>query len=116
MNTAPVLRFATATHVTTPSQPSGSTTSLDFVADQVAARLRDDPSFIDELVMRIHAQDIVNQVLAANMSGKRTNPFDAVYLCDLEPDVVPAAAILELERLKNIKDLSSEISFGDADD
>jgi hypothetical protein len=41
------------------------------------------------------------------------NPFDAVYLADLEPDIVNNQDIVSIQTFSGIKDLSGTIQFND---
>lgn len=41
------------------------------------------------------------------------NPFDAVYLSELQPDKLHSAIITRIDALTHIKDLSSTIHFND---
>ena len=41
------------------------------------------------------------------------DPFDEVYISDLDPDLISRNSISDLMSLSHIKDLSSEIEFKD---
>ncbi len=85
--------------------------NLDFWTDQVAAQLCDDDSFLEELSSRIVGQGILIQL--SRLDRPSASPFDSVYLSALEPDVVSEETINNLLMRRKVKDVSSEIEFGD---
>jgi hypothetical protein len=97
---------------------------FDFICDQVAAHLSNDPVFIEHLSRRVNLQlqnpeDVKSFAKSMNVGFKiqqlletqelQSSPFAPVFIADLKPDKIPAGVCAELDRLTGIKDLSGLI-------
>ncbi|KFO68001.1 hypothetical protein ER57_07210, partial [Smithella sp. SCADC] len=76
--------------------------------------LLSEPEFEEKLQDRVDRY-IADYLLNLKLSSQPfiDDPFDAVYLADLQPDIIYIKTIDEFNLLKNIIDLSDTISFKD---
>ncbi len=89
---------------------TGSSQSVDYLTSIRQMREKDNyKEIIDAALMEFYINNM-------NASVSKDNPFDAVYLCELRPDIFSEKIVAELNQFKNIKDLSSEIYFDDGMD
>ena len=62
---------------------------------------------IESLVYEI----LINEKILANEA--ETNPFGAIYLCDLQPDKIDHSYIEKIKYFSRINDISDSITFND---
>jgi hypothetical protein len=94
---------------------SGETTHSFFINDLIKT-IFDAPEFGDKM-----KEFIEGYIMDISIKNKEQslypsildNPFDAIYLADLQPDAIPLHTIFNLDSLSNIRDLSNTISFND---
>ncbi len=90
----------------------GSTRS--FFSEDVISKLLSEPEFEEKLKDLVEGY-IADYLLNLNLLSQSIidDPFDAVYIADLQPDSTHISTTNELNSLKNIVDLSESISFND---
>lgn len=90
----------------------GSTRS--FFSEDVITKLMSETEFEEKLKDMVEGY-IADYLLNQNLTLQSfiDDPFDAIYLADLQPDSINMSTSNELNSLKNIVDLSDTISFND---
>ncbi|MCW5547691.1 MAG: hypothetical protein KIT44_01885 [Opitutaceae bacterium] len=89
-----------------------SNSKYDFIVDQVAAGLINDPSFIECLAEKMITQEFIEKIAAA-VSVSGSDPFDSIYISDLKPDALSAKIIADIDNVSGITDVSDIITFDD---
>ncbi len=95
----------------------GNTGSQSFTSESSGAHLTDRPIFeIADLDLKTMYEGYITKMLvekAQSSVDEVDDPFDAVYLADLEPDRISLRDLNKLEEFSNIIDLSDSIDFDD---
>ena len=93
-------------------RPEASSSGL--LSSAVLEAIFDTPQF-EEAVSQIVESEVANNLLRQSMLIKdKSNPFDSIYLSELEPDSVHQLfASVETDAARTITDLSDTIMFND---
>ncbi len=111
----PLKQYSGSRIVAAPPQPASG--YLDFLADQVAARLTDDPAFLENLTTK--TTTIENLRALAEVTAKieewleeqeqQNSPFGPVFIADLQPDRYSEELDKELERLATVRPIEDNL-------
>jgi len=66
-----------------------------------------------ESIEAIIYEILINEKVLAN---EKTDPFGAIYLCDLQPDTIDYSYIEKIRYFSKIRDVSDSIHFNDGMD
>ncbi len=89
--------------------PSSGT--LDFLSEQVEARIVNNPEFIEFLAMKMAAQMDVDKAVLSD--GFQESPFGEIFIVALQPDFVSENNLAEIDTLAELRDETLPLEFDD---